>query len=67
MGDRPREPADIERDVDSNLDTSVEQDGEGDRTDAILGADDTGMVRDERDIFEGESAAAEEESSSNSP
>jgi hypothetical protein len=64
MTSGPREPADVERDVDSDNGSEVEQEDDGDRSDAVIGADDTGMIRDERDIFEGERAEADEESSS---
>jgi len=61
------EPDDIERDLDQGADEGVDQDDDdGDRDDAVIGADDTGMVRGERDIFEGERAEADEESAADS-
>jgi hypothetical protein len=65
MTERSGEPADIERDVDSGAGSGVEQEDDGDRNDAVIDADDTGMIAGERDIFEGERAEADEESSSN--
>jgi len=62
-----RQPADVERDVESEREAGVEGSGDDDRSEAIIDADDTGMIAGEREIFEGERAEADEESSSDSP
>ncbi|MBV8726862.1 MAG: hypothetical protein JO233_03680 [Candidatus Eremiobacteraeota bacterium] len=61
MSERRREADDVERVVDED-DSNVEQSDTDDRNDAIIGADDTGMIAGERQIFEGEQAEADEES-----
>lgn len=50
MSDFRNEPEDIER---------IDEDA---RDDAVMSADDTGMISDERLIFQGETARADEES-----
>ena len=62
MTERRREADDVERVVDEQNDTNVERSESDDRDDAIIGADDTGMIAGERQIFEGEQAEADEES-----
>jgi len=62
-----RQPADVERDVESEREAGVEESGDDDQGEAIIDADDTGMIAGEREIFEGERAEADEESSSDSP
>ena len=52
MSERRREADDVERVVDEN----------DDRDEAVISADDTGMIAGERQIFEGEQAEADEES-----
>jgi len=59
MTERSRD--DVERVVDENGDSNVEGDGD-DRDEAIIDADDTGMIAGERRIFEGERAEADEKS-----
>ncbi|MBV8726996.1 MAG: hypothetical protein JO233_04360 [Candidatus Eremiobacteraeota bacterium] len=60
MSERGREADDVERVV-SEDESNVEQSDSDDRDDAIIGADDTGMLAGERLIFEGEQAEANEE------
>ena len=43
-------------------DSNVEQSDSDDRDEAIIDADDTGLIAGERQIFEGEQAEADEES-----
>ncbi len=61
MSERRRESDDVERVVNENDDSNVEGDGD-DRDDAVISADDTGLIAGERQIFEGEQAEADEES-----
>ena len=62
MSEERRESDDVERVVDEGDEANVEQSDSDDRDEAIIDADDTGLIAGERQIFEGEQAEADEKS-----